>query len=142
MKRRVVIDTSVWIHYLSRPGAAIRTIVEEMWLGEELVVVASPELVEELELVLARPAMQALIPVEVAQVLLDLVAERVELLPALGKIPALTRDPKDDKFVACAVAAGSDYLISLDKDILVLGELMGVKMVTPVGFIENFDRGQ
>jgi putative PIN family toxin of toxin-antitoxin system len=136
MKPLVVIDTSVWIHYLIRPGAAVRRIVEELWLGDALTVVSAPELVEELEGVLARPAMRELVPEEAGLVLLELIRERVEMLPELGEIPALTRDPKDDMFVACAVLAGAGFLISLDRDVLAVGELEGVRMVTPVGFVE------
>jgi len=136
MKPVVVIDTSVWIHYLVRPGAAVRRIVDDLWLGERLKMVASPELIEELAGVLARPAIRALIPEEAGGALLDVIAGRVELLAALDEIPPLTRDPKDDKFVACAVVAGADFLISLDRDILAVGELGGASMVTPVGFVE------
>jgi putative PIN family toxin of toxin-antitoxin system len=135
MKPVVVIDTSVWIHYLVRPGAAVRRIVDDLWLSERLKMVASPELIEELAGVLARPAIRALIPEEAGGALLDIIDGRVEMLPALGEVPKLTRDPKDDKFVACAVLAGADFLISLGRDILAVGELGGVRVVTPVGFV-------
>lgn len=136
MKPVVVIDTSVWIHYLIRPGTAVHKIVEELWLSGRIEVVVSPELVDELAGVLARPAIKALIPEEAGQVLLDVIAARARMLPAMGEIPEFTRDPKDDKFVACAVLAAADYQVSLDRDILVLGVLGKVKMVTPVGLVE------
>ncbi|HUF38324.1 MAG TPA: hypothetical protein VMN57_07365 [Anaerolineales bacterium] len=41
--------------------------------------------------------------------------------------------------MACAVLAGADFLISLDRDILAVGELGGVRMVTPVGLIEALE---
>jgi predicted nucleic acid-binding protein len=59
------------------------------------------------------------------------------MLPALTPILAYTRDPKDDKFVACAIAGQVEYLITLDQDILVLKTLADVTMVTPHDFIEQ-----
>lgn len=37
---RVVIDTSALIHYLIRPGIAIRQIIEELWLADEIAFIA------------------------------------------------------------------------------------------------------
>jgi putative PIN family toxin of toxin-antitoxin system len=45
------------------------------------------------------------------------------------------RDPNDDKIVACAVAAGADYLVTRDKDMLSLGEHHGLAMISPETFL-------
>jgi putative PIN family toxin of toxin-antitoxin system len=134
---RVVIDTSVLIHYLIRPGAAIRHILENLWLTDQIRIVSSPELVAELKDVLARPKMKALIHPDEGEILLALMQIKAESLPNLGDIPTFTRDPKDDKFVACAVAGKVDFLISLDKDILVLGQVGEIEMVTPYQFVSR-----
>ena len=134
---RVVIDTSVLIHYLIRPGAAIRHILENLWLTDQIQVVSSPELVAELRDVLARPKMKALIHPDEGETLLALLNIKAEFLPNLEDIPTFTRDPKDDKFVACAVAGRVDFLISLDKDILVLGQVGEIEMVTPYQFVSR-----
>ena len=44
-------------------------------------------------------------------------AQRVEIKP---KFEAVSRDPKDDIFLACAKAAKALYLVSEDNDLLVL----------------------
>lgn len=36
-------------------------------------------------------------------------------------IPAVSRDPKDDIFLATALAGSADYLVTQDQDLLVLG---------------------
>jgi CRISPR-associated endoribonuclease Cas6 len=46
---RLIMDTSALIRYLIRPGAALRTIVEELWLGDQIQIVTCPELLAELE---------------------------------------------------------------------------------------------
>ncbi len=134
---RVVIDTSVLIHYLIRPGAAIRHILENLWLDDEIWIVSSPELIAELKDVLARPKMETLIHPDEGETLLALLKIKAEFLPNLGDIPSFTRDPKDDKFVACAVAGKVDFLISLDKDILVLGQVGEIQIVTPYQFVNR-----
>lgn len=52
------------------------------------------------------------------------------VLPApLGK--QRSRDPKDDPYLACALAAGAEAIITLDGDLLALGKPFGVQMLTP-----------
>ncbi|MBI4759208.1 MAG: putative toxin-antitoxin system toxin component, PIN family, partial [Chloroflexi bacterium] len=46
------------------------------------------------------------------------------------------RDPKDDIFVATALAGQVDYLVSEDKDLLVLGSTTGVPIIDTQTFIE------
>ena len=44
----------------------------------------------------------------------------------LEAIPRISRNVKDDKVLATAVAAGARYLVSEDQDLLVLGKYQGV----------------
>ena len=48
---------------------------------------------------------------------------------------AVPRDPDDDKIVACAVAAGAEYLVSRDRDLLSLGSYAGITIIAPEEFI-------
>ena len=36
-------------------------------------------------------------------------------------------DPYDDKFIACAISASADFIVSGDKDLLETGEYKSVK---------------
>ena len=134
---RAVVDTSVLIRYLIRPSAAIKELIEVRWLGDQVQMVTAPELVKELEDVLKRDIIQALIQSQEGQALLDAIDLKAEILPSLGRVPSYTRDPKDDKFVACALAGDAGYVVTVDKDILVLEALSGVDMVTPEEFVET-----
>ena len=128
---RAVIESSVLIRYLIRPSAAIKELIEVLWLGDEVQMVTAPELIEELAGVLERDYIRTLIrPVE-GQVLLDAVYQKAEMLPSFGKAPSYTRDPKDDKFVACALVGSVDYLVTVDEDILVLETAGDVRTITP-----------
>ena len=70
---------------------------------------------------------------------MDSVQAKAVLIPELGQIPSYTRDPKDDKFIACAIAGNISYLITLDKDLLILGKLTGIQMITPHDFIRGLN---
>ena len=52
-----------------------------------------------------------------------------------GLIKPITRDPKDDHVLACAIYAGADYIITRDNDLLVLKEYNGIKIVKPEEFL-------
>jgi putative PIN family toxin of toxin-antitoxin system len=50
-----------------------------------------------------------------------------------------SRDAKDDPFLACALAARANYLVSSDRDLLVLGKPFGIAIVTPFQFLRSLD---
>jgi putative PIN family toxin of toxin-antitoxin system len=131
---RVVVDTSVLIRYLIRPSAAIRHLIEMHWLGDEVQMVTAPELIAEFEGVLGRDYIQAFIHPEDGQALLEAIHHKAEMLPVLGPIPAFCRDPKDDKFIACALAGEAAYVITTDGDLLAIQALGGIRLVTPHEF--------
>ena len=59
---------------------------------------------------------------------------RIEPMPLQGK---LSRDPDDNVFVATAAAAKAVFLVTQDRDLLVLQKPFGVGIVTPVQLIRE-----
>ena len=45
------------------------------------------------------------------------------------------RDPRDDKFLELAVSGRASFLVTGDKDLLVLNRFQGVRIVTPAEFL-------
>jgi putative PIN family toxin of toxin-antitoxin system len=65
---------------------------------------------------------------------------RLELLKITHRVQptqtiAIADDPDDDRVLECAVTAGSDYILSYDKDLLRLNEFAGIKIVTASDFL-------
>ncbi|HEV2210962.1 MAG TPA: putative toxin-antitoxin system toxin component, PIN family [Verrucomicrobiae bacterium] len=54
---------------------------------------------------------------------------------ALGK--QRSRDPSDDPYLACALAAKAEFVISPDQDLLVLGKPFGIEVLTPRAFLNQ-----
>jgi putative PIN family toxin of toxin-antitoxin system len=61
---------------------------------------------------------------------------QAEVTPGHLALSGVTRDPKDDAVVACAVEGRADLIISGDEDLLTLGDYEGIQVVTPAQFVE------
>jgi predicted nucleic acid-binding protein len=46
-------------------------------------------------------------------------------------------DPSDNRIVECAVAAGSDVIVSGDKHLLALGSFRGIEVMTVSDFLQR-----
>jgi len=50
------------------------------------------------------------------------------------------RDPKDNKFLELAVCGKADFIISGDKDLLILSPFRNIQILTPHNFINLYPR--
>ncbi len=63
-------------------------------------------------------------------------AKALHCVPApLGK--QRSPDASDDPFLACALTAQAQYIVSSDRDLLALRKPFGIAIVTPAQFIER-----
>lgn len=137
---RAVFDTVVFVRALINPfGVWGRLIFEH---GHAYTLIVSPPVVEEILEVLHRPELtrrfRSLVGLDVGRVIEILDdAEAVEL----QDIPAVSRDPKDDKFLATAAAAQADFLVTEDNDLLVLDPYEGCRIVTAGSFLATLEHG-
>ena len=46
-------------------------------------------------------------------------------------------DPDDNRIVECAVEAGSEYIVTKDKDLLRLGGYGGIKIIRPADLLKR-----
>jgi uncharacterized protein len=49
------------------------------------------------------------------------------------------RDPNDNKFLELAVAGNADYIVTGDKDLLVLNPFRNIRIITPKEFLAQFN---
>ncbi len=54
-----------------------------------------------------------------------------------SEIINVCRDPKDDKLLELATSGNADFLVTGDKDLLVLNPFRGVEIITPRKFLEK-----
>jgi uncharacterized protein len=102
--------------------------------------IASEEILAELEAVLSRPHLAEKLRARgrtVAEVMRTYRAVATVVEPAALEFPAALRDPKDLPVLSCAVSAKADVIISGDKDLLVLQEFAGIPILTPRQFLTS-----
>ena len=83
---------------------------------------------------LRREPIEALIQAEEGKALLEGIHRKADILPRIGEVPSYTRDLRDDRFVACALIGNTEYVISVDKDLLNLGTFQDVRVMTSYEF--------
>jgi uncharacterized protein len=66
-------------------------------------------------------------------------AERV--VPS-EQIEVITSDPTDNRILECAVASGSEYLVTGDHHLLELGRFAGIEIMKPANFLEIHARSK
>lgn len=130
---RVVLDTNVLVSYLLTQGKTITRIID-YWENGDIDVIVSPAIVAELVEVVQRPRLKQHMTID-PRVILDLIlSDAVQPRGDLA-FPGASRDPKDDKFLACAVEGKADYVVSGDADLLVLGSFRGIPVIRPYDFV-------
>ena len=130
---RVVIDTSSLVSYALTRGELMRRVVAH-WRAGSFVLLSSLATRAELAGVLTRPAIRQLAVAPLDELVQGL--ERFsEHVPGVLDLSGTCRDPKDDKFLACAVEGQAHYLISSDRDLLDLRHYRNVAIVNPGQFL-------
>jgi uncharacterized protein len=133
-KARYVFDTNVIVSSLlfenSIPSKAFQYALKH---GEVLL---SIELLEELSDVFGRAKFNRFVTSEERDEFLETFIERAILIEVIEKVQEC-RDPKDDKILELALNGGSEYIVSGDKDLLVLNPFRDVKIVTPEEFLRT-----
>lgn len=130
----VVIDTNVWISgMLTKSGVPAQLIRQVVRQGRP---VLTPETFAELKQRLWLPKFDRYVSIEDRRRLLheiDTAALWIDVPAQIAK-QAFCRDADDDKFIHAALASNADWLVTGDKDLLVLSETLlasGVRIVSP-----------
>lgn len=129
---RCVFDTNTIVSGVlferSKPG---RALLRAFQYGEILL---SQSTLEELAEVLQRPKFDRYVTSSEREEFLEAFVDRATWVEPSEEIH-LCRDPKDDKFLALAIAGNADFLISGDGDLLVLHPFRGISIITSAGFL-------
>jgi len=108
------------------------------WVDERFELVISPALLDELREVLERPKFRRFISLTVAREFVDGLADDALLIADPPALEGVSRDPDDDYLIALARAAGADYLVSGDGDLLELQD-PDPPVLTPRQFLDLLD---
>ena len=136
---RAVVDTNVLIRALIKPEGTVGPVVTHLRNGDYVLLYADP-LLEELAAKLALPRIRDKYQIsdQDVETILALILLRGELVIPERRITAC-RDPKDDVVLEVAVSGHADFIVTGDRDLLVLHPFQGIPIVEPFKFLHALE---
>lgn len=133
---RAVVDANVFVSAIIKPDSIPGTIID--LIGHGLVrLVISQKIIAEIRQVLLYPKIKKLhrlTPKLIDQALAK-ISEAAMVTPGVIQINGVKDDPKDNKYLECAVEGQVDFIISGDHHLTDLKEFEGIKIVEPAIFL-------
>jgi putative PIN family toxin of toxin-antitoxin system len=133
---RAVLDANVYVSAYVRPEGPPGQIVDRLLRAMAFEVVLSSAIIDEVLQALAYPKVQKAARTKLEP---DLWFEDIVVLAQLvtgqQKVPPLSEDPDDDKYVAAAIEGRATFVVTGDPDLLTLKAHEGVRIVSPRTFL-------
>lgn len=130
---KIVVDTNVVISgtfFGGYPQRVLRAVVEG-----KITAAATPEIVDEYTEITEEMIARA--QGHIRREILSPFLGRLEMVVPQFNVH-ISRDPDDDKFISCARDAKALYIVSGDKDLLVLERYEEIEIITAKDFCERF----
>ena len=131
---KVVFDTQLFLRASINQRSLPAKLIFDMSDKYELLI--SPAIIEEIIDVLNRPKLRikfTSLTDNIVEQVTTLLSNATQVNPA--DIPAVSRDPKDDMFLACAILAKATHIVSEDKDLLVLNPYNAIQIMNASDFL-------
>ena len=136
MNNRFVLDNNILVSALLVKNSAPFWVIKKV---EEMgVILYSEATLLELNQVLNRKKFIKYFTVEEKQEFIVKLIESAELVVITESID-ICRDPKDNKFLELAVSGEADFIISGDRDLLVLNPFRSIEIITANDFLTRFN---
>jgi len=135
-KLRAVIDTNLFISGIfGKESLSVK--LQDLWIEQEFELATSMEIIKEVSRVLQYPRIkQRFHPKEkTIKRFFNLIFRKAIITKDLYKAYKIVDDPTDNKFLACALEAEADYIISRDPHIRNLKHFHGIKIIDVKGFL-------
>jgi putative PIN family toxin of toxin-antitoxin system len=133
VKTRVVVDTNVFISGIFFSGPPYQIL--KAWIEDKIQIAVSEDIICEYKQVCER------LSDKVGDMNFDSIFEllliEAQMTASFSFKQPVCEDPDDDKFLACAIASISRFIISGDKHLLNIGQYLNTEIVTPRYFVDN-----
>ena len=142
---RATFDANIFVRSLIHKDNLANHLIS-LWLDGRFVLVLSQAIVDEIRGVLFRPTLMRKLQytrTEAVRLINLLSRANIVEVPSSSE---LCRDPKDDKFVDCAISGRVHFLVSYDKDLVDDAELkralfeFGVEVIEPPNFLKEIQK--
>ncbi len=127
---RVTFDSNVYVSALNYPGTPSRLL--ELAAVDAFRLQTSAEILDETMRILANKFRWPAQDITEARDLLSSISQRVI---SHVQLDLVKRDPDDNRILECGQSSGSDYIVTGDKDLLVLKQHAGARILRPAEFL-------
>jgi putative PIN family toxin of toxin-antitoxin system len=132
---RAVVDTNLLVSYLITHRPPIAELIDIYLARGDFVLLTCPVLLEELDRVLQYPRLHRYYDTETRIRFVALITALSETLDLPDEVPRICRDPNDDWIIACAVAGSAEVIVSGDRDLLDLGQVGNIPILSARQFL-------
>lgn len=131
--KKVILDTNLWISFLiSKKFSEIDKLIDD----KKIILIFSNELLEEFIDVVSRPKFKKYFSKKDIEKFLEYFDQFGELVKVKSDIK-ICRDEKDNFLLNLSVDSNADFLITGDKDLLILEKIETTKIIAFSEFIEQ-----
>ena len=131
--KRVTADSNILISAFLRGGKPLALI--ELARSGRIELAVSDDILAETGRVLAT---KFAVPSEDVQAYQDEIRMFAKHVTPGERLDAVKADPTDNPILECAVAAGSETVVTGDNHLLALGRFVGIQVMTVAEFLERF----
>lgn len=135
---RAVLDTNLLVSAAIKRGGKPDQILQAAE-AEKFEWLTSEYILSELRDVLGRRHLQrkypALVTPKRRETFLEHIRAVAEIIPVETEVEGVSRDPKDNPILACAVDGAADYIVTGDPHLQTLGAYHRVRIVSPSEFL-------
>ena len=129
----VILDTNIWISFLF--GKRLQS-VASVFENADVHVFVSKELIAEIFSVLARPKIRQHVSAESIEAMWNLMRDYCQATDGYATIPSEVRDTKDAYLLSMAKAIPADFIVTGDKDLLVLDKFENTYILSYTEFLQ------
>ena len=134
---KVVFDTNIWISFLLGKKLSV---LSEVLTRDDVSIYVSNDLLKELVEVASRPKIKQRISADSLMALLEMIDATCQHIDNYAKAESDIRDADDLYLISMVEAIPADYLVTGDKDLLVLIQQDKCKIITFAQFMEMLNR--
>ena len=133
---KIVLDTNVLVSGIFFGGPPYEIL--SAWRKGHIQLLVSPAILAEYERVAAELARQ--FPGVDLRPFLELLVSHAKFLDPPALPAPVSADQDDDKFLACALAAGCRHIVSGDRHLLAVNGYRGIAIMRPRHFVDEYLR--
>jgi putative PIN family toxin of toxin-antitoxin system len=128
---KIIIDTNLWISFLiGKSFTNLKSLIVE----KQIEIIISEQLLTEIRTVTQRPKLTKYFPQQKVKDFLEFLTSIAIKIEITSNV-TLCRDPKDNFLLALAKDSKADYLLTGDRDLLILNRFENTEFLKYIDFI-------